>query len=439
MPVINTLGALTYPKYSTLNLPSGDGYIFTGPGYGFYADDDSGRGTGIDIDNGGNLYLGTTILGANYWTGSQGYAAKFDSNANVVYSIPSFLGTTPTVTTDGNVYFTGISAFLSNGIPTYSAVNLRIDNGNTSIDECNYTGAMVNAYNFPDIYGIKADNSNNTFAMYGFGLQNTGQIYKNISNNTTSTRGQVVTNLGGTSQLIPISFCIDPNDNLYVMCTITNVGPTTNTYIVKMNSSLASMAWRIKLSIPFNAGYDIAADANYCYVTHSGGIIKINGSNGTIVDQKGNMANNAKITIGPDGNLYTFSTVISSITPNLNFNWITAFQLPNWGPSSPGGTIGIAANNTHVFGASTHRSKLFGFKVPIDGSIPGSNLNNIGVYTLSSYIIKYFQVSGSTTTTSVTASSTTDFSVTFGPYTFDVTTPDVDTLIPNYVYPAKLI
>lgn len=419
MPIQSSFGALTYPKGTFFSTTVGNGWISIGnPGIGYRGANAQGYGTGISLDSGGNVFV-STATGANT---NDGYAMKFDANiGNNIWQLGTLRGP-GIVATNSNIFIAQNFARIANGIPTYDVQCYTVTNSNLTpvTSTITYVANLTNAFNFPDFNGIRTDNANNAYSLWGFGSINSGRIYISDGNNVFRGQGALV---AGTDAYYPTDITITPNgNNMYVLGTVFSTTTGVSWYVNKLSKTgnySWTRTWCKQLSANANIGY-IAADNNNVYITTTtSGIIKLDG-NGNILAQKGNAGARSPITFDSTGNIYTVEPG-GWVKYDANLDIILYRKIvTNIGGSGISAPIGIQINGNYVIGSYTDKSKLVTFKVPNDGTIPG-----VGIYRPGPYYVFY---SNNTVTNSNTATTvTTVTKVTSSINPFSNTSPSVST------------
>lgn len=406
MPVQSTLGALTYPKGTFFETTTGNGWISLGKtGLPYWNGNASfGVGTGIAVDSGGNVFVPTTE-GINT---NGGYTNKFDSTTgNNVWRTSTNRGPGVAAGTS-NIFITENFARTVSGVPTYSVQSIGLTNSNLTPVEStiNITGNMTNNFNFPEFYGVRQVNGN-IVSFWKFGSPEIGRFYQTDANNSYKKSGTINSTLGGTSFYQPNDFCFDPSgNNMFTIGYVYNSGNITmvvsqfsksgNNYVNGWHRAIGNISYNS------NSVFSIAADDSHVFVSTTVGIAKLTNT-GNLVAQKGpHGARINKLCTDNTGNVYAlYSASFQKFDSNLDMIYNNYF-LYNIPPTGNGGPIGIQANSTHVFASSVNRDVMITYKVPADGSIPGS-----GIYRIGPYIVRYLSSNLTQTNTFATFSNTT--------------------------------
>lgn len=437
MPVINTLGSLTYAKNLFDSYPLGNAYI----GYIEQQNNISLSGTSqiitpadIQVINNDCIFafgndtwnIGTCLKLNQNATPTLGFSGQVSGSFNYVLSSGFFSGST--------LYSVGYEERLvgSNYDPRIyiSAINT---SGGLSWRNNYYTSTGTDA----DLaIGVKARGG----GLYIIGSVGIASPLGSAFLSRIGGDGSVVwsrsMNLGSTVDYA-INFDIDQNNNIFVVCR--NTAAPIKYYIVKFDSNGTQLAGRILTSGIVNG---IKCDNTDVYVSIDDGFIKFDTDLNIVLQKR-------PVVLGTDTGLSQLSTIarkidVDPITKNIflciprrtggihyiyincidssnNLLYQNRISIANYSLSYQTNPIisGIKYNNNRIF--IVYRSQDIGSNnmnvlcLPSDGTIP---LN--GIYSIGAYRFRYEQIikNGSTVDTTYTTTS----GISFGSFTLNVQT-----------------
>jgi hypothetical protein len=408
MPILSSLGALEFPRTTTIStpFPTGNGFIsLTQPATGNIQLFSQYNGCSVGADSSGYMYTTGTVPGTGFPIASppDAYMIILNNNGGASADGVAFTGLCfgAAVTTNNKVYFAGRKQFAVGSTTNYSGVVQNTSGGGTS---SRYNGPVQIGQTQP--FGtFNTDFSGNVFYTY----TNLNVCFGYCP--TTTKR--VSMTFGGGSSAKSVSMSNDANGNNYLMA-YGNANQSIN-YITKWNSSNVKQ-WTIAIN---TITLSMVSDINYVYVTtNDGAIIQLNASNGSIVRQFyiNGVVSNRYLSMGDNGYLYVtgYATGIASFDSSGNILWANGMAFYG-DPSGGGGTdLGITQKNGYVYVTSTAsyngRSAIFNYKVPDDGSIPAPGgwwLGTKGFVTYNLVATTKTSSSYTSTTATITNSSTT--------------------------------
>lgn len=381
MPLQTTSGALTVPRSAPFSANTvGNGWISMGvSGVGYFANIGNGLGSGIAVDNGGNLYVPTNNANTN-----AGFIHKFDNTTgNLIFRGGTARG--PGISTDGNIVVRPENfAFTSNGTPAFS-FNVVSMNANSSTTNTGVTaaGPFLGSGSFISTYGSRVDSNNNHYGWYKVGVfSSSSAIAVTDANNTVRAGIGVSGTLGVLYRIEPKDFNFDPGGNLYVVAQIIGNSYTGN-YVVKCTRSgyAFTQQWAKEFDKPIKY---VAADNTHCYVSTdigtpaNSGIMKLEGNTGNILIAKGSTGGGLALQIDDTGNIYGLGgTVLWKFDSNLDIIYGRRLN-PTLSTSGPSGVIGLEVTSNHMYASFTAAGSVINYKLPSDGTIPGFGIYKVG-------------------------------------------------------------
>lgn len=424
MPVISTLGALSYDKVPLTTDTTGNSWLMlvgnnasfsssTFASNALFLGGRTGAGSSsaavfkvsqdfspvISFQTNGTFYQkpdmmipayngdGVAIAGADSIPLLTGLFAKVNSSGTytsaILYDGPSISGTVQARENDsvaydslGNYY---ISSWTRESVAVGYVMTLsKFDTTNTLIwTKVFYqAGAIVTTVNTRKLARVKVDNFNNVYIFYGAlatspGAQNYYKLLK------FSSAGTLVFQTRFDFSAQDAGFDLDNQNNIYVMYKVSNVS-----YITKFNSTMASQ-WTINLTTSPTTTFEWAElpDIPIRYYNNNLYVTFTTSTNST----------NYLVSVDTSGNL-NWSTKIEYVVSGVNQN------------VSPDTFVMQQSSIYTAFSTTSSQAQLV--KLPIDGSIPGTGNYTISANTYMTYsvgnIISATASSISTTTGNVT-------------------------------------
>lgn len=423
MPIINSLGTLTYPKIYYYSLPSGAWINLAVDQTNTLETFVSGIdrvSTNINVDSNYNTY----ITSFDPSTTSSTYVSKFNtSGVNSFYE--NFLNTDGVkllaVETDsaGNIYLAGVNTrrVISNVYPTIFVT--KVDSAGTVQWQNQYYTTLNNDTGL----GIRLDASNNVYVI-ATGLTSIGN--RRI--------GEFLKINGGTGSLTWSNFIIstvtvniwdsivDGSGNSYLVVS-KNTSPGAPTYYIQKYNSSGVQQWEKTINTTIRS--ICLVDINIAVSTLDG-IIVLNTS-GTILNQTsaGMNLTDSRICSDSSANLYVMGTTAGSpyyvklckFDSSYNTSWVNRISVA--GATSAATVSGIAINGitesyiTFAYGQYDNPNNLmWAYNLPTNGEILKT-----GTYSLGGYTITYENTTLVNTPTSYTSTTSTDLPASSGSFT----------------------
>jgi hypothetical protein len=404
MPVISTLGALSYDKVPLTTDTTGNSWLmlignntsFTSSTFASNALFLGGRSTAsgtdqaavfkvsqdfspvISFQNNGTFYQrpemmipayngdGIAITGAVSIPLLNGFFAKVNSSgtytAGIRYAGPSISGAVQARENDsvaydslGNYY---IASWTRESVAVGYVMTLsKFDTTNTLIwTKVFYqVGAIVTNVNTRNLARVKVDNFDNVYIFYGaLATSPGGQNYYKLLKFSTSGTLVFQTRFDFGAQ--DAAFDLDSQNNIYVMYKVSSVS-----YITKFNSTMTSQ-WTINLATSPATTFQWTdlPDIPIRYYN-----------------------NNLYVTFSTSTN---FNNYLVSIDTNGNLNWSTKIQYLVSGVNQPVAPDTFTMQESSIYTAfNTSSSQAQLVKLPIDGSIPGTGNYTISANTYMTY------------------------------------------------------
>jgi len=426
MPIINSLGTLTYPKIYYYSLPSGSWINLLMDNTNALKNfpipaNINVPATTMFVDNAYNTYVTSFTIPAQAAGRTYTYASTFNSGGTNTY-YKYFTNATGVellgiqLDSSGNTYVVGVVTRVvgSNNYPSVYVV--KFDSTGTIQWENQYYTSLNNDTGL----GFELDSNNDLYIIgSGFvsGGRRTGELLK-ISGSTG-----LVTWAKNISRSVSVGIldsAMDSNNNTYLVLKDSSATPIYA--IQKINSSGTSI-WQKNINTPITS---ICTVGNNIAVSTIIGIIVLD-SNGTIIAQKAGLslsgATDSRICSDSSNNLYIISVGNDTISATPYYTAITAFNssyntvwsnklvmngadaIPTLTDILPNGAGNI--NLTFALGQyNAPNYSMWVYNVPSDGTIPKN-----GSYTVGSYSIAYQSSSIINTTTSYTSITGSDFTI----------------------------
>lgn len=409
MPIIDSLGALSYPKIVNIGLDPLGGWatLISRTGIVFYTRNISGAGS-VDtkhvvcVDDDENIYIhASTIPTTPPYVNSTRYLIQLDGSTG---GIGSFLFS------QGGQGFTAINPIASGNNDVYFPFDQYISGsgGATQIQNAlEKTAAGSGATG----YDVGTGSSNGgSLKKFMSGKQNQDGMFL-LSYTTEQINGNRFANVIGYGctgincttptfaklTAFSVGACVSPAGEVVMKLQNGALGANNITYIGNVDSSWAfETTWEI---------FDMVSDSSYVYATvfktgtSVGQVIKIDITNGSIVDAitvsvtiSGQAVKN--IVFGDDGYLYvSVGGSIVKLDTNLNLINSTAidigYYIPPAGPVNAGAPGPITVKNGYIystFGATT--GNIIAIKIPNNNSLLVRNRDfwlGSGVLQLNEY------------------------------------------------------
>lgn len=418
MPIINSLGTLTYPKIYYYSLPTG-GWISLLPNKinslytPIITTGSNNSSLNIVVDS-NNTYIGTTTVNTITYDNSAGYLSQL--NTDGYDTLTEYFTTTravkilgSVVDSSGNIYAAGVCTRIV-GSNNYYSIYVAKTN---SIGSLLWENVYYSSLNNDNGLGIKIDSSNNLYIVaLGYGgspARNFGQLLKLNSSGTLQWSKTFAT----TSNSVKIT-SIDIDSSNYIYIVINN---TTNYFIQKYDSS-GTLIWNKEINTTI---ISICTVGSNIAVSTLNGIIVLD-SSGTIIGQKsaGLNALNTRICADNLNNIYILASTsgspyyikICKFDSSYNTEWINLLTTTNAYQSAILSGIDMNVSDNFITLAfeqyqqtPVSRNLMWAYNLPVSGSIPKTGIYNVGGY-ITTYSTSTV-VNTTTTFTSVAGGLTT--------------------------------
>ena len=419
MPIINSLGTLTYPKVYYYSLPTGSWIsLITGKINSLYTPVNTAgtnfSSTNIRTDSSFNSYIGTTDVNTVTFDHSAGLLSELDLdgyNTSIIgFSTAGAVKILGSVQdSSGNDCVVGVNTRVVGANYYYSFYVAKFDSSGTLI----WQNVLYSAFNNDSSFGIQIDSSDNLYLIGtsrgGSPARRYGDFFK------VDSSGSLVWSYyknDSTADVDILSHVIDASNNLYFITT-----DSTNYYIEKYNSS-GTNQWIKQINTTIKS---ICLVGSNIAVSTLDGIIVLN-SSGSILGQKsaGLGATNTRICSDSSNNLFVIGSLNSSpyqikvckFDNTYTTSW--ASQITTTYASQAAILSGIAMNNnddniTLAFeqyqASPTNNNMMWAYNLPSNGLIPRR-----GIYTVGGYRTEYHKISAVNSSTSFTSTTATGLS-----------------------------
>ena len=433
MPIINSLGTLTYPKIYYYSLPSGGwvsnildqiNSISTAPS-------PNGRSsTNIYVDSVYNSYIGSCTVDFVTFDDSNGLISQLNpSGYNSLYTsfFPSnnamkILGSVND--SSGNICVVGVYTRVVGSNRYYSIYVAKLNSAGAVL----WQNAYYSSFNNDNGLGIKIDSSDNLYIVgTGFGTAGGGGNRRHGELLKIDTSGALQWSyrfsIPSSSTSVDIwGIDVDTSGNIYAI-----VATSTNYYVQKINSS-GTAVWGKEINTAIKS---ICLVGSNIAVSTLDGIIVLD-SSGNILGQKsaGLGADDTRICSDSLGNLYVIASTSGSpyyvkvckFNSSYNTQWINQITTTNAFQTAILSGTAINTSETQVTLSFEQYQQtpssfniMWAYNLPVTGDVPKSG----------TYVVGGKQTTYATTTLINTATSYTATVGSISPSTLTITTASV--------------